>query len=57
MRKQDLDREDDVPYRAAPVPEVFAAERKEKKILDQREKVQRMKLRRLGFEDEGEVLH
>lgn len=52
----DLDREDDIPFRQATVQELFSEQRREQIETKKREKVQRRKLRALGFEDEGEVL-
>ncbi|TGZ79752.1 Sm-like ribonucleo protein [Ascodesmis nigricans] len=53
----DLDREDEIPLRQASVQEVFAEQRREKAAEERKEKIYRKKLRRLGFEDEGEPLH
>lgn len=53
---QDLDREDDIPFRQASVEEVFAGQRQADAEKKHRDKVHRKKLRALGFEDEGEVL-
>lgn len=52
----DLDREDDIPFRRTSVEEVFAAQRSGDAEKKRRDKVHRKKLRKLGFEDEGEVL-
>lgn len=54
---QDLDQEDDVHLRAASVEEVFTQQKRELAETQRRDKVHRRKLRALGFEDEGEVLH
>ena len=57
VRVQDLDREDDLPLQQGSVGEVFSAQNAEKAETRRRDRVQRKKLRALGFEDEGEVLH
>ncbi|KAF8533190.1 hypothetical protein BDD12DRAFT_866532 [Trichophaea hybrida] len=53
----DLDREDDVPLQPGSVQDVFAEQNREKGETKRKDKVHRRKLRALGFEDEGEVLH
>jgi U6 snRNA-associated Sm-like protein LSm1 len=53
---QDLDDEDEIPYRQATVEEVFAEQRREDVERKRRDRAHRKKLRALGFEDEAEVL-
>ncbi|KAI5819742.1 hypothetical protein BZA77DRAFT_142456 [Pyronema omphalodes] len=53
----DLDKEDDVPLPQGTFNEAFAHQKREAIETKRRERVQRRKLRALGFEDEGEVLH
>ncbi|KAA8893626.1 putative small nuclear ribonucleo protein [Sphaerosporella brunnea] len=53
----DLDREDDIPLPQRSYAELAPLQEIEKKELKRRDKVHRKKLRALGFEDEGEVLH
>ncbi|KAI5800015.1 hypothetical protein EDC01DRAFT_716553 [Geopyxis carbonaria] len=53
----DLDREDEVLLRQASVEDVFAEQRREQAEMKHRDRVHKKKLRALGFEDEGEVLH
>jgi len=53
----DLDREDDVPLQLGLAQDVRAQQSREKADVKRRDKVRRRKLRALGFEDEGEVLH
>ncbi|KAI5788144.1 hypothetical protein FPQ18DRAFT_344076 [Pyronema domesticum] len=53
----DLDKEDDVPLPQGTFNEAFTHQKREATETKRRERVQRRKLRALGFEDEGEVLH
>lgn len=55
--RQDLDREDDLPLQQGSVGDVFAEQTAENAETKRRDKIHRKKLRALGFEDEGEVLH
>lgn len=46
-----------MPLQAGSVQDVFAEQNHEKADTKRKDKVHRKKLRALGFEDEGEVLH
>lgn len=46
-----------MPYRQASVQEVFAEQRRQDADKKRKDKIHRNKLRKMGFEDEGEILN